>query len=145
MLLGDKKTGAFAAVHAGWRGTSRSIVAKAVERMQSEFGTDPAGLTAAIGPAASGRCYEIGADVIEAFGQNISRSERYFTATRDGHALVDLHSANRDQLLDKGVPETAIFIAPFCTMERTDLFFSYRVEKKLHGKTGRLLSVIGKK
>jgi hypothetical protein len=28
-------------------------------------------------------------------------------------------------------------------MERTDLFFSYRVEKKKYGKTGRLLSVIG--
>jgi len=30
-------------------------------------------------------------------------------------------------------------------MERTDLFFSYRKEKKLRGKTGRLLSVIGLK
>ncbi len=145
VLLGDPKTGAFAAVHAGWRGTSRSIVAKAVERMQRDFGTDPAGLTAAIGPAASGRCYEIGRDVIEAFGENIAGSEKYFTATREGHALVDLHLANKDQLLENGMPETAIFIAPFCTMERTDLFFSYRVEKKVHGKTGRLLSVIGKK
>ncbi len=145
VLLGDPKTGAFAAVHAGWRGTSRSIVPKAVERMQRDFGTNPAELTAAIGPAASGRCYEIGRDVIEAFGENTSGSEKYFTATREGHALVDLHSANRDQLIEKGVPETAIFIAPFCTMERTDLFFSYRVEKKLLGKTGRLLSVIGKK
>ncbi len=29
-------------------------------------------------------------------------------------------------------------------MARTDLFFSYRVEKKLFGKTGRLMSVIGR-
>jgi hypothetical protein len=29
-------------------------------------------------------------------------------------------------------------------MARTDLFFSYRVEKKKFGKTGRLLSVIGR-
>jgi copper oxidase (laccase) domain-containing protein len=28
-------------------------------------------------------------------------------------------------------------------MERTDLFFSYRQEKKVYGKTGRLMSVIG--
>jgi len=28
-------------------------------------------------------------------------------------------------------------------MERTDLFFSYRVEKQLYGCTGRLMSVIG--
>ena len=28
-------------------------------------------------------------------------------------------------------------------MDRSDLFYSYRKEKKLYGKTGRLLSVIG--
>ncbi|MEO8041609.1 MAG: peptidoglycan editing factor PgeF [Acidobacteriota bacterium] len=143
VLLGDRKTGAFAAVHAGWRGTSRSIVAKAVERMRRDFGTDAADLIVAIGPAASGRCYEIGQDVVDAFKNNFTASEKYFSPTRDGHALVDLDLANKDQLLEKGVPETSIFTAPFCTMERTDLFFSYRVEKKKFGKTGRLLSVIG--
>ena len=144
ILLGDSKTGAFAAVHAGWRGTVQSIVAKAIDEMGRDFGTDPANLTCAIGPAACGRNYEIGQDVIEAFGKNFSRSEKYFIETRDGHALVDLYSANKDQLLAKGVREDAIFVAPLCTMERTDLFFSYRVEKKKYGKTGRLLSVIGR-
>jgi hypothetical protein len=28
-------------------------------------------------------------------------------------------------------------------MDRNDLFFSYRQEKKLHGRVGRLMSVIG--
>jgi copper oxidase (laccase) domain-containing protein len=42
-----------------------------------------------------------------------------------------------------GVEAQNIYIAPFCTMERTDLFFSYRMEKKKFGKTGRLMSVIG--
>ncbi|MEP6704632.1 MAG: peptidoglycan editing factor PgeF, partial [Acidobacteriota bacterium] len=144
VLLGDPKTGAFAAVHAGWRGTAESIVAKAVERMREDFDTEPSDLIAAIGPAACGRNYEIGAEVIDAFGDNFDESEKYFAPTRDGHALVDLHLANKDQLLEKGVMQNAIFTAPFCTMERTDLFFSYRVEKKKFGKTGRLLSVIGK-
>jgi YfiH family protein len=144
VLLGDPKTGAFAAVHAGWRGTARSIVAKAVERMRQEFETNPADLICAIGPAASGRCYEIGQEVINTFDNNFPEAQKYFTTTRESHALVDLHRANKDQLLGLGVDERAIFTAPFCTMERTDLFFSYRVEKKLYGKTGRLLSVIGR-
>ncbi len=144
VLMGDPKTGAFAAVHAGWRGTAQTIAAKTVDRMRDEFGTAPADLICAIGPAATGRCYEIGQDVIDAFGKNFPSSEKYFTPTRDGHALVDLHRANKDQLLGEGVPETAIFTAPFCTIVRTDLFFSYRVEKKKYGKTGRLLSVIGR-
>jgi copper oxidase (laccase) domain-containing protein len=33
VLLGDAKTGAFAAVHAGWRGTAQSIVVKTLEKM----------------------------------------------------------------------------------------------------------------
>jgi copper oxidase (laccase) domain-containing protein len=37
-----------------------------------------------------------------------------------------------------------IHVLPLCTMCRTDLFFSYRNEKKLHGKVGRLMAVIGK-
>ena len=65
--------------------------------------------------------------------------------TRDGHALVDLHLANRDQLIDLGVRDENIFTAPFCTIERPDLFFSYRLEKRKYGKTGRLLSVIGRR
>lgn len=145
VLLADTRTKAFAAVHAGWRGTAQSIVAKAVEKMKSTFGTDPSDVLAAIGPAASGRCYEVGSDVIDAFAKNFSNGESYFSSTRDGHALVDLHTANRDQLVDQGIPESAISIAPLCTIERIDLFFSYRVEKRLYGKTGRLLSVIGRR
>jgi len=44
-----------------------------------------------------------------------------------------------------GVSEKNIFTAPFCTMKRIDLFFSYRIEKRLYGKIGRLMSVIGRK
>ena len=144
ILMGDPKTGAFAAVHAGWRGTAQSIVTKAVERMKNVFASDATDLICAIGPAACGRNYEIGQDVIDAFA-NFASAGKYFVPTREGHALIDLHSANKDQLIESGVQEGSIFTAPFCTMERPDLFFSYRVEKKRYGKTGRLLSVVGKK
>ena len=144
VLIGDPKTGAFAAVHAGWRGTVRSIVKKTVLRMRDLYGIEPHNLICAIGPAASVKNYEIGEDVIDAFTQNFSESRKYFTPTRTGHALVDLHLANRDQLLESAVRGENIYTAPFCTMERPDLFFSYRLEKRKYGKTGRLLSVIGK-
>ena len=145
VLLGDPKTGAFAAIHAGWRGTVQSIVKKAVVRMVEVYGTDPKNVIAAIGPAAGRGNYQIGADVIAAFAENFLGSERYFTSTREGHALVDLHLANRDQLIDSGVLNENISTAPFCTMARPDLFFSYRLEKKKYGKTGRLMSVIGRR
>jgi polyphenol oxidase len=145
VLIGDAKTKAFAAIHAGWRGTAQSIVPKTITKLEQEFGAKAEDLTVAIGAAATACCYEIGQDVIDAFEQNFPNSKHLFTPTRAGHALVDLHQANKEQLINSGVLPENIFIAPLCTMERTDLFFSYRVEKKLHGKTGRLLSVIGRK
>src|SRR5947208_1360962 len=37
ILLGDPKAGAFAAVHAGWRGTSASIVARTIEQLHNQY------------------------------------------------------------------------------------------------------------
>lgn len=145
VLIGDSRKTAFAAVHAGWRGTARSIVSKAVKKMIDNFGTNPGDLICAIGPAALCGNYEIGSEVIEAFAGAFPGYEKYLKPTREGHALIDLHLANEDQLTRLGVPPANIFKAPFCTMERTDVFFSYRVEKARYGKTGRLMSVIGRK
>ncbi len=145
ILLGDAKTKSFAAVHAGWRGTASSIVGTAIEKMREEFGTKAENLVCAIGAAATCKNYEIGQDVIDAFHENFPSSEHLFMPTRENHALIDLLRANREQVLAVGVAFENIYVAPFCTMERTDLFFSYRQEKKIYGKTGRLLSVIGRR
>ena len=144
VLIGDLRTKAFAAIHAGWRGTVQSIAQKAIEKLRVHYGTNPKDLVAAIGPAATCKNYEIGQDVIDAFRENFPNSANLFTKTKENHALIDLHTANKEQLLDIGVLPENIFVAPLCTMERTDLFFSYRKEKKLYGKTGRLMSVIGR-
>lgn len=145
ILIGDPATGAFAAVHAGWRGTSLSILDKTVAKMKEVFGTDPGNLVAAIGPAAGCGDYEVGVEVIDAFRRTFDYSEELLTPTREGHSLIDLHEANKRQLVSCGVAESRISIAPYCTMRRTDLFFSYRKERPLYGKTGRLMSVVGKK
>src|SRR6184192_3668784 len=112
ILLGDPKTGAFAAVHAGWRGTSSSIVLGAIKQMRLEYGTDAADLRAAIGPAANVCCYEVGNEVINVFKERFPESERLFVPTRDGHARVDLQQANRDQLISAGVTADRIYTAP---------------------------------
>src|SRR5437763_15279575 len=42
ILIGCNVTRSFAAVHAGWRGTSSSIVKRAIEKLQREFGVSRA-------------------------------------------------------------------------------------------------------
>jgi YfiH family protein len=143
VIIGDAKSGACAAVHAGWRGTLAEIVKRALVRMNEEFGTNPSNVRAALGPAALGCCYEVGADVVEPFRAKFSDADTLFKQTRDGHALVDLHEANRRQLVEAGVAAERVHALPLCTMCRPDLFFSYRQDRKLYGRTGRLMSVIG--
>lgn len=145
VLLGDARTGAAAAVHAGWRGTLAGIVARALERMSEEFGTRAADVRAAVGPAALGCCYEVGPEVVEAFRARFPRADSLLTPTRAGHALIDLHEANRAQLAEAGVRAGRVHLLPLCTICRPDLFFSYRRDKPVHGRTGRLLSVIGRR
>jgi YfiH family protein len=144
ILLGDPVTGAFAAVHAGWRGTLATAVIAAVDRLVKEYDVRPDNLRAAIGASAGPCCYEVGRDVIDAFTGKFADGEKLFTPTRPGHATVDLLKANRDQLISTGMTPERIHIAPICTMDRTDLFFSYRKEKSLHGKVGRLMAVVGR-
>jgi len=145
ILIGDPQTGAFAAVHAGWRGTVAEVATKALSRMTSEYHTQPSDVVIAIGPAAGGCCYEVGSEVIDAFGARFTNFNELFNPTRPDHACVDLLKANRAQLTAAGVTGERIYSAPLCTMCRTDLFFSYRREKSLHGRVGRLMSVIGRK
>lgn len=143
ILIGDPNTGAFAAVHAGWRGTLAEVATNALKRMTREYKTKPQDVRVAIGPAAGACCYEVGTDVSDAFKGSFPNQD-LFTETRADHGCIDLLKANRAQLISSGVDPERISIAPLCTMCRTDLFFSYRREKNVQGKVGRLMSVIGK-
>jgi YfiH family protein len=145
ILIGDPASRSFAAVHAGWRGTLAMVVGEAIERLRNEYKANPSDLRVAIGVAAGPCCYEVGEEVIAAFTEKFSYGASLFKATRDGHALVDLVRANRQQLIELGVQKARIHSAPLCTMCRTDLFFSYRKEKGVNGKVGRLMAVVGRR
>ena len=143
ILIGDPVTRAFAAVHAGWRGTLATAVIVAVDRLKREYDARPENLRVAIGAAAGPCCYEVGSEVIDAFTSRFGSGANLFRTTRPGHATVDLLKANQDQLQSAGVIPERIHTAPICTMCSTDLFFSYRKEKSVHGKVGRLMAVVG--
>src|SRR5205814_79392 len=63
VLIVDPRTGAFAAVHAGWRGTVAGILRCAVATMKDDFGSRPADLRAALGPSIGPCCFEVGPEV----------------------------------------------------------------------------------
>lgn len=142
VLLADARRGAVGAVHAGWRGTVQGVVGAAVRAMTEQFGTDPADLTAAIGPSLGPCCGEVGPEVVDAFraaGHPESSIGRWFTTGASDRPYVDLWTANRDQLVAAGVPSARVFSADLCTRTYGDHFHSYRLERE---KAGRMLGII---
>ncbi len=135
VLIYDPVKEAVAAVHAGWRGTVKQITAKAIQRMQEEFGTNPADCYAYVGTCIDERSFEVSADVAEEFMPAFKRydSER-------NKFFIDLKKANQGQLLACGIPETQIEVSPYSTIIDNHDYFSHRKER---GKTGRFVAIIG--
>lgn len=84
ILLVDRERRAVAAVHAGWRGTLKRIVAKTLGRMRMAFGTRPKDVVAALGPGIGRCCYEVGAEVVQAFAGQFAAAGEWFTPTPTG-------------------------------------------------------------
>jgi YfiH family protein len=121
-----------AAIHAGWRGLSASIIESTVARLR----TPRARLMAWIGPAIGPASYEVGDEVRETFVSNSSEAERAFSATRPGHWHCDLFALARLRLRRAGVEN--IFGGNFDTF--TDArFYSYRRDG---ARSGRFASLI---
>jgi YfiH family protein len=164
VLLADTRNRAAGAFHAGWRGTVKRIVEKGVGVMRREFGSRPEHIYAAIGPGIQKCCYVVGDDLKTAFASQFAYAadlfhdvqssdqlrEKYpllfLNARAPGHgdpgiqSHLDLTEANRRQLVDSGVPEKQISISGECTSCDTGKFFSHRAD---HGRTGRMMAVIG--
>ena len=142
ILIGDRRTGGVAAVHAGWRSTMQRIAGEAVEAMRRELGSAPRDLIAAIGPCLGPCCGEMGEEVVEAFraaGHNQQAIARWFTREDGKRPHFDLWRANREQLESAGMPPAAIHVSGLCTRSYPKIFHSYRVDGPA---AGRMVGVI---
>jgi hypothetical protein len=142
LLIGDSRTGAVGAAHAGWRGTAAGVAAATIETMAREFGSNPADLVVAIGPAIGPCCYEVGSDLVDAFaaaGHARYLIDRWFMTPRDRKMRLDVAGANRDQLILAGVREENVHVSGLCTAMHLDVLTSYRAEKE---HAGRIAGVI---
>jgi YfiH family protein len=140
LLIGDPMTGASAAVHAGWRGTSAGIGVRAVEELSRTFGSCPGNLVAAIGPSIGPCCYTVGSELLDVF-----RAARWPHASVDrwfqegSDIRLDLWQANREQLMVSGVPPGSISVSGLCTACHPAWLHSYRRDRE---HAGRLIGFI---
>lgn len=128
---------AVGAAHAGWRGLAAGVLeatlAQVCDAARCEPGEVQAWLGACIGPAQ----FEVGADVLEAFGASPQANvSPRFVAKGTGKWYADLPALARDRLQAAGVH--AIGGGRWCTVSEPSRFFSFRRDRV----TGRMAAFI---
>ena len=146
ILLEAEKDGeivAVGAVHAGWRGTVADIAGKCVERLCDEFGVEPQGIRAAIGPCIHKCCYEVSRDVFDEVAKNLGDdvAAKFVVPSGKGDEkfFCDLAGINRELLIRRGVLAKNIDVIDECTCCSPDKYFSHRYS---NGVRGTMLNVI---
>ena len=132
VLMGDARAGVVAAVHAGRVGAQKGVVARAVEAMLRRRAHAPSDISALLGPAVSGRNYEVPDEMAAEVEASLPGSR---TTTSRGTPGLDLRAGIARQLTALGI--TAIDIDPRCTVDDRNLF-SHRRD----APTGRLASLV---
>jgi hypothetical protein len=119
VLVADAGAGLIGAAHSGRAGTTLGVVPALVRAMAGR-GADPARMTALIGPAACGRCYEVSAELRDQVSAGLPESR---STTRRGTPALDLRAGITAQLIAGGV--TDFRHDDRCTIETPELY-SYR-------------------
>ncbi len=136
LLLADPRSGAVAAVHAGWRGTMDGIASAGVRALVERHGARPGDLLAAVGPGIGPCCFEVSRDLAIRFRDGVDRTA---AVARERGSRVDLWRANELLLRRAGMGRNRIELLGRCTSCEERVFFSHRRDE---GVTGRQVAFI---
>ncbi len=133
---------AVAAAHAGWRGLAAGVLPATLRALCEGMSAQPKDCTVWLGPCIGPLQFQVGAEVLLAFGADPACPEaRFFTPSgaADGSArwLANLPALALAQLRRAGV--TDVVNSGQCTFSDPSNFFSYRRD----GITGRHAAAIG--
>lgn len=139
----DTENKAIGLAHAGWRGTVGRIGEKVVKKMGEMYGTDPANIVAAIGPAISVCCYEVDKPCADNFlALDDLDTDKFVFPKNDGKFMIDLLETNRQILVKSGVKEENIAISDLCTNCNSDLLWSHRATKGHRGTMSAFMCIV---
>jgi YfiH family protein len=137
LVFWDSLRGAIGIAHAGWRGTLANIGVCVVRQMVSSFGCEAQDLQVLIGPAIGACCYVVGEEVAMAFEKRLGQGS---LSHRHGRSYLDLRAANRELIVEAGIPPDQIHVSNLCTACHPEAFFSHRRDGS---PTGRMTAIIG--
>ncbi len=136
--------GAVAAAHAGWRGLAAGVLEATLAALCEAGSCKPDQVAVWLGPCIGPRRFEVGADVLEAFGvssaatlsSDTTPEPARFAPLKAGKWLADLPGLARDRLAACGVK--ALSGGTWCTASDASRFFSFRRD----GVTGRMVAAV---
>ena len=132
VLICDRNGSQIAAVHAGWRGLSQSVIERTIEAMR----VPTEELLVFLGPAIGPTRYEVGDDVREVFIRDDENAVTAFLPNTNGKWLANLYELAQLRLRRLGVED--IYGGDCCTFNDAERFYSYRRD----GQTGRMAALI---
>jgi YfiH family protein len=144
ILLACSRTGACAALHAGWRGTVAGMVRAGVDSLVSHFGCQPVTLSAALGPCIGACCFEVGPEVAAAFvaAMPAACENGVLLATSGSKPHIDLRRFQSLQLEAAGLLPENIDASADCTFcDPAGRFYSFRRNGR---STGQLVGFIAR-
>lgn len=128
--------------HSGWRGTVGRMGQRTLEKMATEFGTNPKDIVAAVGPSICQDCYEVSEDVAEEFIKEFSgHADEILINKGNGKYQLDLWKTNEIVLIEAGVKKENIAVTNICTCCNPDLLFSHRASKGKRGNLGAFMYI----
>lgn len=123
--------------HAGWRGLAAGVLEATVAALCEAAACAPGELQAWLGASIGPARFQVGADVLEAFGTDPrGAAAPRFTPEQPGKWLADLPLLARERLHAAGV--AAVGGGRWCTVSEPSRFFSFRRDRV----TGRMAAVV---
>jgi len=137
VLMAAPQGRAVGAAHAGWRGLASGVLEAAVRSVCEAAACAPDELRCWLGPCIGPSKFEVGADVLAAFGAGPPTGDGLrFRPGKPGKWLANLPLLARDRLQALGVAD--ISGGDWCTVSDASRFFSFRRD----GVTGRMAAAI---
>ena len=159
LLVCSSDGGQIAAIHAGWRGLLAGVISNTVAAMKIPLSppfskgevsqlhnTDLSSplckrgargdLLVWLGPAIGPDCFEVGAEVRDAFLEKSAAFNNAFKEQSNGKWLADIYQLARIELAALGIAN--VYGGTHCTVTEHERFYSYRRDTQ----TGRMATLI---
>ena len=129
VVIYDTKNNVVANVHSGWKGTTKKIYLKAIEKMKEEFGTHTQDLIVCASPSILNCCFSSEDENFKKIFTDIWEDEDsyiYYEKENSKRFHINLQYVITKDLINAGVKKENIHFAGICTCCNHEDFYSYR-------------------